>query len=69
MKDKIKSSEDVLDLLKKYESRNITFIDPDGSFPIIWEKAGGVFVYDIEGRRYLVLTAAFGVADAGHANP
>ena len=69
MKDKIKSSEDVLDLLKKYESRNITFIDPDGSFPIIWEKAGGVYVYDIEGRRYLDLTAAFGVAAAGHANP
>lgn len=69
MKAQIKSTADVLGLLQKYESRNITFIDPDGSFPIVWEKARGAYVYDIEGRRYLDLTAAFGVAVSGHANP
>jgi 4-aminobutyrate aminotransferase-like enzyme len=57
-----------LDQLRRYESRNITFIDPDGSWPIVWEKARGVHVWDADGRKYLDLTAAFGVAAAGHAN-
>lgn len=41
----------------------------DGSWPIVWKKAHGQWVRDEEGRRYLDLTAAFGVAAAGHANP
>ncbi len=55
--------------LAKFESRNITFIDPDGAWPIVWERACGMHVWDVKGRRYLDLTAAFGVAAAGHANP
>jgi 4-aminobutyrate aminotransferase-like enzyme len=58
-----------LQLLRAYESRNITFIEPDGSWPIVWERARGVHVWDADGRRYLDLTAAFGVAATGHANP
>ena len=42
---------------------------PDGSWPIVWERAKGVHVWDAEGKKYLDLTAAFGVAAAGHANP
>jgi 4-aminobutyrate aminotransferase-like enzyme len=57
-----------LDLLRKYESQNITFIDPRGGWPIVWDLAQGVWVWDGEGRKYLDLTAAFGVAAAGHAN-
>ena len=56
-------------MLRAYESRNVTFIDPDGSWPIVWERARGVHVWDADGKRYLDLTAAFGVAAAGHANP
>jgi 4-aminobutyrate aminotransferase-like enzyme len=56
-------------LLRSFESRNITFMKTDGSWPIVWERASGVNVWDAEGRRYLDLTAAFGVAAAGHANP
>ena len=59
----------VLAKLRAYESRNVTFIDPDGSWPVVWERARGVHVWDAEGRKYLDLTAAFGVAAAGHANP
>lgn len=59
----------ILQTLAEYESRNITYIDPDGSWPVVWERAAGVHVWDAEGRRYLDLTAAFGVAAAGHANP
>jgi len=56
-------------LLRAYESRNVTFIEPDGSWPMVWKRARGVHVWDAAGRRYLDLTAAFGVAAAGHANP
>ena len=59
----------VLDLLRRYESRNVTFIDPDGSWPVVWDRARGVHVWDAEGKQYLDLTAAFGVAAAGHAQP
>jgi len=58
-----------LRLLRDYESRNVTFINPDGSWPIVWNKACGVHVWDPAGKKYLDLTAAFGVANAGHANP
>ena len=54
-------------LLRDYESRNVLFTEPDGSWPIVWERARGVHVWDAEGKWYLDLTAAFGVAAAGHA--
>lgn len=58
-----------LALLRRFESRNVTQIERDGSWPIVWERAKGVHVWDAEGRKYLDLTAAFGVMAAGHANP
>lgn len=58
-----------LGLLRRFESRNVTFLEADGSWPIVWERALGCHVWDAEGRKYLDLTAAFGVAAAGHANP
>jgi 4-aminobutyrate aminotransferase-like enzyme len=63
------STHEVLTLLRAYESPNVTFIDRDGSWPIVWDRAQGVHVWDADGRKYLDLTAAFGVAAAGHANP
>ena len=62
------TSQNVLQLLRAYESRNITQIEPDGSWPIVWERAQGVHAWDANGKKYLDLTAAFGVAAAGHAN-
>ena len=47
----------------------MTFIEPDGSWPTVWERARGAQVWDANGNEYLDLTAAFGVAAAGHANP
>jgi 4-aminobutyrate aminotransferase-like enzyme len=58
----------ILRQLRDYESRNITFLDPAGSWPVVWERARDVHVWDAEGKKYLDLTAAFGVAAAGHAN-
>ncbi len=59
----------ILQQLRDFESRNVTFIASDGSWPIVWERAKGVHVWDADGKKYLDLTAAFGVAAAGHANP
>jgi 4-aminobutyrate aminotransferase-like enzyme len=62
------TSRETLELLRDYESRNVTFIEPDGSWPIVWQRAKGVHVWDADGKKYVDLTAAFGVAAAGHAN-
>ena len=62
-------TEEAIHLLRRHESRNVTFLDSDGTWPIVWERAQGVHVWDAEGKKYLDLTAAFGVAAAGHANP
>ena len=63
------TTKQTLALLRDYESRNVLFTESDGSWPIVWERAKGVHVWDAEGKKYLDLTAAFGVATAGHANP
>ncbi|MBI1178179.1 aminotransferase class III-fold pyridoxal phosphate-dependent enzyme [bacterium] len=68
MKSTVRSTQSTLDLLARYESRNVVYRDPDGTWPIVWERAFGVHIWDAEGKRYLDLTAAFGVAAAGHAN-
>jgi 4-aminobutyrate aminotransferase-like enzyme len=52
--------------LRRHESRNVSYLAPD--FPILWESASGATVVDVDGNRYLDFTAAFGVANAGHAN-
>ena len=66
---RVMTTRETLGLLRAYESRNITFIDPAGAWPIVWERARGAHVWDAEGKKYLDLTGAFGVAAAGHANP
>jgi 4-aminobutyrate aminotransferase-like enzyme len=63
------NSKQTLDLLRDYESRNVLFTEADGSWPVVWERAKGVYVWDADDEKYLDLTAAFGVAAAGHANP
>ena len=49
------------------ESRNITWVGE--SFPVFWEEARGANVRDVDGNLYVDLTAAFGVAAAGHSHP
>jgi len=53
--------------LRRYESRNVTFTSTD--FPIFWERAAGVNVWDVDGNRFLDLTSAFAVASLGHGAP
>ncbi|MEX1184265.1 MAG: aminotransferase class III-fold pyridoxal phosphate-dependent enzyme, partial [Gemmatimonadota bacterium] len=52
--------------LARVESRNITAASPP---PIFWTDAVGAAVRDADGNTYVDLTAGFGVAHAGHANP
>jgi len=65
----VAAAKKILQQLRDFESRNVTFIEPDGSWPVVWQRAQGVHVWDVAGKKYLDLTAAFGVAAAGHANP
>jgi 4-aminobutyrate aminotransferase / (S)-3-amino-2-methylpropionate transaminase / 5-aminovalerate transaminase len=55
--------------LRRFENPNVTFVDPEGRFPVFWESASGCLVHDVDGNSYLDLTAAFGVAAVGHTNP
>ena len=53
--------------LRRYESRNVTYMDAE--FPIFWERAEATNVWDADGNRFLDWTSAFGVAGLGHTNP
>lgn len=52
--------------LARVESRNVTRLEPP---PIFWTDARGAAVLDADGNTYIDLTAGFGVAHAGHADP
>jgi 4-aminobutyrate aminotransferase/(S)-3-amino-2-methylpropionate transaminase len=52
--------------LSAVESRNVTYRSP--RFPVFWEAARGANVRDVDGNVFLDLTAAFGVAAAGHGD-
>jgi 4-aminobutyrate aminotransferase-like enzyme len=53
-------------LLQKYENRNVTYVGAD--FPVFWERAEGTSVWDVDGNRFLDLTAGFAVSAHGHTN-
>ncbi len=53
--------------LRRFESRNVTFTSD--RFPVFWERADGVNVWDVDGNRFLDLTSAFAVAGLGHNAP
>ncbi|MFZ9932149.1 MAG: aspartate aminotransferase family protein [Chthoniobacterales bacterium] len=53
--------------LRRAESRNVTLVSPD--WPVFWERAAGVNVWDADGNRFLDFTSGFGVAGLGHGAP
>lgn len=61
--------DEVLEQLRRFESRNITQVSDAAGWPMVWQRAKGTTVRDCSDRKYLDLTAAFGVAAAGHGNP
>lgn len=56
-----------LQRLRAVESPNVTAIADD--FPIVWARARGPVVEDVDGNRYLDAGSAFGVALIGHGHP
>ncbi len=50
--------------LGEVECRNTTFLCDD--WPIFWERAEGVNVWDADGNRFLDMTSGFGVAGLGY---
>ena len=52
--------------LRRVESRNVTLVT--GEWPVFWERAEGVNVWDADGNRFLDFTAGFGVAGLGHSS-
>ncbi len=50
--------------LGEVECRNTTFLGDD--WPIFWERAEGVNVWDADGNRFLDMTSGFGVAGLGY---
>jgi 4-aminobutyrate aminotransferase-like enzyme len=50
--------------LGEVECRNTTFLAED--WPIFWERAEGVNVWDVDGNRFLDMTSGFGVAGLGY---
>lgn len=55
---------DILKTLEKYEARSM-----HGQLPVIWKKAQGCFIWDINNKKYIDFTSGVGVACAGHNNP
>ena len=53
--------------LRAAESRNVTYVDPE--FPVFGARAEGPNVWDVDGNRFLDVTAAFAVAGLGHTAP
>lgn len=57
-------SKALADRLSSVECRNTTYLNDD--WPIFWEKAEGVNVWDADGNRFLDMNAGFGVVGMGH---
>lgn len=57
----------LLERLARVENPGVTAIRP--RFPVVWERASGTRVWDVDGAEYLDLTSGFGVLALGHAHP
>ncbi len=61
-------SHELAALSVRYESATGTKVTA-GNPPVYWDEAQGANVVDVDGNRYIDLTAGFTVAIAGHSNP
>jgi len=50
--------------ISRFEAREVTLLAED--FPVFWERADGVNVWDVDGNRFLDFTSAFAVSGLGH---
>ena len=63
MESVVSVTQEVMDLEKEYLLQNY------GRYSIVLEHGEGVWLYDLEGKRYLDLISGIGVNSLGHAHP
>jgi 4-aminobutyrate aminotransferase-like enzyme len=56
-------------LLAAVEAPGINTLGADDAPALVWSEARGANVFDVDGNRYVDLTAGFGVAAVGHRHP
>src|ERR1035437_9282388 len=61
--EKPKSTQDFVDLENNFGAHNYHPLD------VVIERAEGVWVYDVEGKRYLDCLAAYSAVNQGHCHP
>jgi 4-aminobutyrate aminotransferase-like enzyme len=60
-------SQKILKRLSEVESADVTYVSE--TFPIVFHKAKGMRIADVDGNRYTDMTACFGVLALGHRHP
>ena len=60
---KIKNSQDFIDLENQYGAHNYH------PLPVVLEKGEGVFVWDVEGKKYYDFLSAYSAVNQGHSHP
>ena len=58
-----KSSEDIIELEKKYCAKNYL------PLPVVLSRGKGIYVWDIEGKRYIDMMSAYSAVSHGHCHP
>jgi len=58
-----RSGKQEIDVVEKYAAHNYH------PLPIVIHRAEGVWVYDVEGKRYMDMLAAYSAVNFGHGNP
>ena len=54
----------IIEKSKKYEPSSMT-----DQVPVVWDKAEGVWVYDVDGNQYIDFTSGVLVTNVGHSHP
>lgn len=63
MKESLTATQQAIDLEEKYGAHNYHPI------PVVIERAEGVFMWDVEGRRYYDFLSAYSAVNQGHCHP
>jgi len=57
-------SEEIISLSQKYEPRTM-----EDQLPIVWDHGEGVWVWDVDGNKYIDFTSGVLVTNLGHSHP
>ena len=63
MTKKITSSQQAIDMEEKYGAHNYL------PLPVVLSKGEGIYVWDVEGKRYFDFLSAYSAVNQGHCHP